>query len=39
MGYFMLPAPKFAPISYAVNGEQNLVPMQNIVAELVDNLL
>jgi hypothetical protein len=35
----MLPAPKFAPISVGEIGEQNLVPLQDIVAEIVEMLL
>jgi hypothetical protein len=39
MGYFMLPAPRIAPISFGEIGEQNYVPLRNIVAEIVGMLL
>lgn len=39
MGYFMLPAPKFAPIAFGKIGEQNVGFFQNIVAEIVASFL
>ena len=37
--YTLSIAPRIAPILFGEVGEQNLVPMQNIVAEIVVNLL
>jgi hypothetical protein len=39
MGYFMLPAPRIAPIAFGEIGNKTQVPLPNIVAEIVGMLL